>query len=105
MRDTCFICSRNSYDFEHHGKVIPSLIHIVGLSLSDSGLVSVSPTWKSNLEGITVYDTSLHSFRHNGSLFFSSRVLIIMFDLNTTCGRIFSFLFTSMEPRSTITLR
>ena len=21
MRDTCFICSRNSYDFEHHGKV------------------------------------------------------------------------------------
>ena len=19
MRDTCFICSRNSYDFEHHG--------------------------------------------------------------------------------------
>lgn len=70
MRDTCFICSRNSYDFEHHGKVIPSLIHIVGLSLSDSGLVSVSPTWKSNLEGINVNDTSLHSFRHNGSLFF-----------------------------------
>lgn len=21
MKDTCFICSRNSYDFEHHGKV------------------------------------------------------------------------------------
>lgn len=103
MRDTCFICSRNSYDFEHHGKVIPSLIHIVGLSLSDSGLVSVSPAWKSNLEGINVNDTSLHSFRHNA--FFSSRDLITMFDLNTTCGRIFSFLFTFMELRSTITLR
>ncbi|ESO85062.1 hypothetical protein LOTGIDRAFT_60067, partial [Lottia gigantea] len=20
MKDTCFICSRNSYDFEHHGR-------------------------------------------------------------------------------------
>lgn len=48
MRDTCFICSRNSYDFEHHGKVIPSFIHTFGISLTDSGLVSVSPAWKSN---------------------------------------------------------
>ena len=23
MRDTCFICSRDSYDFEHEGKVSP----------------------------------------------------------------------------------
>jgi len=27
MRDTCFICSRGSYDFEHHGMVPASLAY------------------------------------------------------------------------------
>lgn len=104
MRDTCFICSRNSYDFEHHGKVIPSFIHTFGLSLTDSGLGSVSPAWKSNYKRALML-TILLSIHLDIMFFSSSRDLITMFDLNTTCGRIFSFLFTFTEPRSTITQR
>ena len=26
MRDTCFICGRSSYEFEHHGQVCCDLI-------------------------------------------------------------------------------
>ena len=37
MRDTCFICSRNSYDFEHHGKVKTTYTIKLGWHLPHAG--------------------------------------------------------------------
>ena len=59
MRDTCFICSRNSYDFEHHGKVIV-FSGTDRESTANPRSVSISPLL-SNLKSITVNDIFLYS--------------------------------------------